>query len=95
MLRALGVLCVIGAAVTAYFEYSWHGAVTFKPAGKWWYDVDPESLQLAQPAVERYVDPALWTLIIQPVLEQPLVFVCFGFALVFFLLSWVIRNIFA
>ena len=39
--------------------------------GEDWYNVHPNSLLLAQPAVERHVTPWLWNPVIQTILEQP------------------------
>ncbi|MEM9443083.1 MAG: hypothetical protein AAGA73_21785 [Pseudomonadota bacterium] len=39
--------------------------------GSWWAELDRESLLLLQPAVERYVTPAVWDPGIQTLLEWP------------------------
>src|SRR5436309_776903 len=43
----------------------------FTALGKDWYDINPNSLQLIQPAIERHVAVWLWNPVIQTVLEQP------------------------
>ena len=48
--------------------------------GEHWFAIHPDSLQLAQPAVERHVHAALWEGAIQPVLTWPTVYVLFGLA---------------
>ena len=36
--------------------------------GELWYAVHPGSLQLLQPAIQRHIHPALWDLVVQPLL---------------------------
>jgi hypothetical protein len=42
--------------------------------GELWYAVHPASLQLLQPAIQRHIHPALWDLVVQPIL------LCWAFA---------------
>jgi len=46
-------------------------SLSFTQLGKTWYDLNPNSLQLLQPAIERHVAVWLWNPVIQTVLEQP------------------------
>ena len=36
--------------------------------GELWYAIQPASLQLLQPAIQRHIHPALWDWIVQPLL---------------------------
>jgi hypothetical protein len=36
--------------------------------GELWYAVHPASLQLLQPAIQRHIHPALWDMVVQPIL---------------------------
>ena len=45
--------------------------ISFTQLGQTWYDLNPNSLQLLQPAIERHVAVWLWNPVIQTVLEQP------------------------
>jgi hypothetical protein len=46
--------------------------------GEWWFRLHPGSLQLAQPAIERHVSPALWDPVILTALEAPAALVALG-----------------
>jgi len=46
-------------------------AIFITKLGKAWYDINPGSLLLLQPAIERHVAQWLWNPVIQTVLEQP------------------------
>ncbi len=74
MLRWIGLLFVAaGLAVLASY---WLGAgddgFRLTALGEWWFWASPETIQLAQPGVERHISPALWEHGIQPVLTWPL-----------------------
>ena len=36
--------------------------------GELWYAINPASLQLLQPAIQRHIHPALWDWVVQPML---------------------------
>ena len=59
---------LLGLDVITYFE-----SQAYKPirVGRIWFEIDSNSLQLLQPAIERHVDPAVWTFLVQPFLELP------------------------
>lgn len=44
----------------------------FTSIGEWWFWAHPNSLQIAQPAIERHVAPWLWDPVIQTTLLWPL-----------------------
>ncbi len=46
----------------------WRG---HEPFGQQWFALHAPSLQVLQPAVQRYLHPAIWDFGIQPVLETP------------------------
>jgi hypothetical protein len=64
----LMVLCgivVLGRDLLAWFYKESDTPIVF---GKLWYDLNPGSLQLLQPAIQRHIHPALWDWIVQPLL---------------------------
>ena len=71
VLRLIGWLLILaGLAVLGVDLYAWFGTGRFQPQvlGQLWYELWPSGLQLFQPAVQRYLHPALWDDVIQPVL---------------------------
>lgn len=42
-----------------------------RDVGEWWFRLDRDSLQLAQPALERHVAPWLWDPVMLSVLTTP------------------------
>jgi len=74
VLGIIGWLLVAGAAVMAVREammWAQSGAWTPIAAGQLWFDIHKDSLQLVQPAIERYILPALWDPVILTVLQWP------------------------
>lgn len=95
LLAALAWLFLIAAAVVLAADVvaaTRSGAFALSPLGKVWYSLHSSSLLLLQPAVERYVTPALWRWIIQPVLEAPAALVFAVPALLLFLLARLQRR---
>ena len=77
-MRLVGWLLVLGAlAELAFSSWNWLGGgrTAFRSIGEFWFANHRDSLQLAQPAVERYVLPELWNPVIVTVLTWPLVVV--------------------
>lgn len=58
-----------------------------RPIGDYWYRMHPESLQLAQPAIERHVAPWLWESVILRILQLPAAPTFLGLGLAFLFLS--------
>ena len=74
VLGVIGWLLVAGAAVMAGREaVAWVQSGEWMPiaAGQLWFDLHKDSLQLVQPAIERYILPALWDPVILTVLQWP------------------------
>ena len=74
VLGVIGWLLVAGAAVMAVREavmWAQSGEWTPIAAGQLWFDLHKDSLQLVQPAIERYILPALWDPVILTVLQWP------------------------
>ena len=74
VLRVIGWLLVAGALAVAVREAMiWVQSGEWAPiaAGQLWFDIHRDSLQLAQPAIERYILPALWDPVILTVLQWP------------------------
>jgi ABC-type Fe3+ transport system permease subunit len=69
--RFLGWLLVLaGLVVLGRDLLLWWDTGRFVPIvlGQLWYDLSPNTLQLAQPAIQRHVSPYLWDPIIQTIL---------------------------
>ena len=74
VLGVIGWLLVAGALAVAVREAMiWMQSGAWAPiaAGQLWFDIHRDSLQLAQPAIERYILPALWDPVILTVLQWP------------------------
>jgi hypothetical protein len=74
VLRLIGWLLIVAAlAVLLYAAWRWHqtGAWRMIPAGQLWFDLDRNSLLLAQPAIERHVARWLWSPVIATILQWP------------------------
>ena len=83
MLLGIGILAL---DLIQYIESN-----SYKPVsvGRLWFEIDSDSLQLLQPAIERHVDPALWSNLILPFLETPSFIV---FALIGVILAYGFRK---
>jgi hypothetical protein len=55
--------------------------------GEIWFAVDPESLQLAQPAIERHLAPWLWDPVLVTILLLPASLTLIGLGLVLLLIG--------
>ena len=58
-----------------------------RDVGEVWYLLDKNSLQLAQPAIERHISTQIWDPYIVTVLNWPLALVLLGLGAVLILLS--------
>ena len=74
VLRFLGWLLII-LALAVLLNDAWHawqvGRWSMMQAGQLWFDLDRDSLQLAQPAIERHVARWLWFPVIATILQWP------------------------
>jgi hypothetical protein len=71
MLRIIALVCgVTGAAALAY-DVTAQGPFRLRDFGEWWFRLHPDSLQLAQPAIERHVAPFLWDPVLLTALTTP------------------------
>jgi len=90
MFRALAVLFfllgLIALAVDLYSSLSADGIIRLAALGDWWFRIHPDSLQLAQVVVQRYINPTLWDPGIQTVLEWPAAVDFAGLGAIFWLL---------
>jgi len=72
--RLIGWILVAAAlAVAGRDLMGWWDTGSYQPiaAGALWAQLHPDSLQLFQPAVQRYLLPALWDQAVVPVLLAP------------------------
>lgn len=87
-LRVLGWLLLAGAVVALVPDILRSvraGAIETQPIGAMWYALSPESLIRAQAWVQAFIDPAVWSRGIFPLLTMP-AWVPAGFLGVVFLL---------
>lgn len=94
-MRYLGILFLCLAGVVAVVDgvnYLGTDGELFRSAGHWWFQLHSTSLQLAQPAVERYVLPELWDPVIVTVLRWPLAAILAGIGVVLVLLAIRLRR---
>ena len=72
--QILGYAFFAGAAVTGFISI-WNmvqdDAAAGMQLGQLWFRLSPETLQLAQPAVQRYLHPAVWDPVILNFLLLP------------------------
>ncbi len=81
MKRIIGFLLFVGGLVTVWFDWQATTAQAepfrFAKIGDVWFQIHAGSLQVLQPAIERYIGPWLWEWIFFPVLLAPLAPVLF------------------
>jgi len=79
------ILGILGLTVLISDAMGWAdgGETRFSDIGEWWFWAHPDSLQLAQPALERHVAPWLWDPVMLTVLLWPLAVVLLVLAGVF------------
>jgi hypothetical protein len=71
-LLVLAALVVLGRDLIGWLDT--HHLV-FVPAGALWYQISPNTILLAQPAIQRHLAPWLWDPVIQTILLWPAVLV--------------------
>ncbi|MEM9139221.1 MAG: hypothetical protein AAGB15_05275 [Pseudomonadota bacterium] len=69
--RILG-LFGLGFMVGDLAIWNQEGETRFVSIGEWWFWAHPDSLQVAQPAIERHIAPWLWDPVVQTILLWPL-----------------------
>jgi len=94
LLRVLGVWSLILAMVILTIDgtkslASSEGQWIATPLGETWFKLHAPSLNTAQAAIERHVDPALWDPVILSILQVPSWIV---FAVLGLLLYWLGRK---
>ncbi|MGE4612071.1 MAG: hypothetical protein AAED33_11910 [Paracoccaceae bacterium] len=97
MTKLLAFLFFIFGVIRVWFD--WRETISvadpfrFAEAGAVWAQIHFGSLQVFQPAIERYVGPWLWERMIFPVLLTPFAPIMFGLTVVFLLLAkWKARR---
>ncbi|MGF1474840.1 MAG: hypothetical protein ACFB6S_04665 [Geminicoccaceae bacterium] len=77
--------------VVAIIAFTAAGLTTLAGApalGQWWFENSPESLNLTQAVVQRYLHPNLWDMVAVPVLLSPIPRICLISGIVFAGLSF-------
>jgi hypothetical protein len=89
MLRIIGLaFAALGALTLALDLAGTAGSgLRLRALGEWWARLDRDSLQLAQPAIERHVSPFLWDPIALNVLLTPAALLFLGLGVAFLLLA--------
>lgn len=93
MARLLSFIFLVLAIWRGYLDWSatqgFLGAeFMFSPIGQVWAEIHFGSLQVIQPAIERYLSPDIWEYGVLPVLLWPAAPVAFTLSVLF----WVIRR---
>ncbi len=89
MIRIIAVvISAVGIALILAAAGLWLAGLATAGIGQVWYSVEPVSLQLLQPAIERHVHPDLFLAVVLPILETPLAPVCLVAGAVLWGLSW-------
>ncbi len=93
MARFFSFIFLVAAGTAAFFD--WRAAqgfltteFSFAPIGQIWAQIHFGSLQVTQPAIERYLSPNIWEYGILPVLLWPAAPVLFTISVLF----WVLRR---
>ncbi|MGB0843796.1 MAG: hypothetical protein ACPGVN_03525 [Alphaproteobacteria bacterium] len=91
MFRLIGFLLIVGGlALLGWHLFDYFMMSYFEPTlvGAFWFKVHPDSLQLIQPAIERYLTPVLWQSVIAPFLSFWLFAVMLGLGTLMLLPTW-------
>lgn len=89
MARLLALLFFLAGAARVWFDWQETISVAepfrFAEVGTVWAQIHFGSLQVFQPAVERYIGTWMWESLIFPVLLAPMAPILFGLAVIFWL----------
>jgi hypothetical protein len=88
ILRLVGhvfLACALVALVADGSRSIARSEISFQPLGQFWFDLSPETLNLAQAAIQRHISPFLWDPVVQTLLTWPIWAVLFPLGL---LLLW-------
>lgn len=72
--RLLAMICLCVAVIMAVQDGARSvaaSAVTLKPLGISWYEISPDTLNLSQAVIQRFLLPAIWDPFMIWVLNQP------------------------
>lgn len=86
ILRAFGAILMALAIIAGIADASRSIAeaeVMLKPLGQLWFELSPETLNLSQAVIQRYVHPAVWDPILQTALTWPAWVVFAGLGVLF------------
>lgn len=86
MLRLVNVLILLLGLGAGAWDAAASGPFRFRDVGELWFRIHPDSLQLAQPAVERHLAPFLWDPVILTLLTLPAAPLFLGLAAALFML---------
>ena len=93
MLRAAGLGLVGLGLVVAGLDLVETSGERLRALGEWWFRLDRDSLQIAQPAIERHVAPWLWDPVALSLLESPAAAVIAGLGAALALLGVFLRRV--
>lgn len=85
------VVAVIAGVVDSIETVS-AGVYTPTILGEAWFQFSPDTLNMMQATVQRYVHPALWDPVIQWILLKPAALVFLALSLIFYLLGYRRKN---
>ncbi|MGF1660702.1 MAG: hypothetical protein ACFCUS_14860 [Rubrimonas sp.] len=93
MLRIVGGALIALGLVVAGFDLVETSGARLRAVGEWWFRLDRDSLQIAQPAIERHLAPWLWDPAILTVLESPAAVALAGLGAALTLLGFALRRV--
>jgi hypothetical protein len=94
-MQLLAIIFFVLAAIAFswdLFRWGGKGGLDLSDVGTAWYALHPTSLQLAQPAVQRYLAPELWDSAVQPLLLTPAALLFGALGVLFTLLHFMRRR---
>lgn len=74
-----------------FYDYIVRGGDAILLTGEAWYALSPDTINLAQAVIERYIWPPLWGDVLLPVLQTPLWMFC-AIVAVMFALLWAVAQ---
>ncbi|MEM7528263.1 MAG: hypothetical protein AAF416_11345 [Pseudomonadota bacterium] len=86
ILAGVFLLLTLGALIRDLIASLDAGAWTPVALGQWWFEIDRNSLQQLQPAIERHVSPDAWVTV-QSILEAPAIYTVGAPLILFWVLS--------
>lgn len=91
LLRTISLLVLVLAVIAGVIDAIKSVAasrVELTPLGQIWFELSPDTLNLVQALVQRYLHPYIWDPVIQWILLQPTWAVLLVISLLFYMIAW-------